>query len=260
MMTMTTLKPQREIHEPVFGPYESRRFGRSLGVNPLPPGGRLCNFDCVYCECGTAPWPLQWELRPQFPSASDIGAALIRAAARPDAGEIDSITIAGNGEPTLAPLLNEIVDVVTEVRDRDFPQARTVVLTNGSMCHKAGIRSALAKLDFRIVKLDAGTNWTLDELNRPSSKLSMAELVRRLSMLPGIIVQSMFVHGPVDNTGRHEVETWAHWLERLGAQSVQIYSLDRVPAKSWVRPVPRKELEAIADFVELTTGIHAEVF
>jgi wyosine [tRNA(Phe)-imidazoG37] synthetase (radical SAM superfamily) len=255
----TTLKAQRDIQQSVFGPFDSRRFGKSLGVNPLPRGGRLCNFDCVYCECASASWPLQFELRPQFPSAENVRDELIMAAERLETRDIDSITIAGNGEPTLTPHLNEIIDAVNEVRDRDFPQARTIILTNGTLSHKAATGSALAKLDCRVVKLDAGTNWTLDELNRPAGKLCMQELVRRISMLPDIVIQSMFVHGPVDNTGPRELESWIHWLQQLAPQSVQIYSLDRQPAKSWVRPVPRKELEAIAARVE-STGIPAQVF
>src|SRR6185369_3665233 len=175
---MSTLQAQRDIQDAVFGPFDSRRFGKSLGVNPLPPGARLCNFDCIYCECRTSPWPLQWELRPQFPTAGQIQDALIKAANAFGPDELDSITIAGNGEPALAPHLDEIVDVVIAARDRDWPQARTVILTNGTMCQKANVRAALAKLDQRVVKLDAGSNWMLDQLNRPAIKLSLTELLR----------------------------------------------------------------------------------
>src|SRR6266498_2592592 len=181
---MATLQAQRDIQEIVFGPYDSRRFGKSLGVNPLPKGSRLCNFDCIYCECATGSWPLEWQLRPQFPTAQDIHDALLTAADTFGSDELDSITIAGNGEPTLSPHLDAIVDVVNAARDRDWPQARTVILTNGTTCHKTKVRSALAKLDQRVVKLDAGTNWMLEQLNRPATKLSMTELLRRISMIP----------------------------------------------------------------------------
>jgi wyosine [tRNA(Phe)-imidazoG37] synthetase (radical SAM superfamily) len=174
--------------------------------------------------------------------------------------ELDSITISGNGEPTLSPHLEAIVDVVNGARDRDWPQARTVILSNGTMCQKASVRAAVARVDERVIKLDAGSNWILEQLNRPAGKLSMIELLRRISMMPDIIVQSMFVHGPVDNTSQREIETWAGWVERLRPVSVQIYSLDRLPAKSWVRQVPRTELESIADYVESRTGISAHVF
>src|SRR5437870_3491469 len=109
---MNALEEARIVQEPVFGPYDSRRLGKSLGVNPLPAGARLCNFDCVYCECATASWPLQWELRPQFPTPDQVRDALASAAARFAPDELDAITISGNGEPTLAPDLDAIVDVV----------------------------------------------------------------------------------------------------------------------------------------------------
>jgi wyosine [tRNA(Phe)-imidazoG37] synthetase (radical SAM superfamily) len=257
---VTTLQAQRDIQETVFGPYDSRRFGKSLGVNPLPKGARLCNFDCIYCECATATWPLEWLLRPQFPTAEEIHDALLAAADTFGSDDLDSITISGNGEPTLSPHLNAIVDVVNAARDRDWPQARTVILSNGTMCHKTTVQAAIAKLDERVIKLDAGTNWILEQLNRPTGKLCVTELLRRISMMPDIVVQSMFVHGPVDNTSPNEIERWAGWLAQLRPTSVQIYSLDRLPAKRWVRPVPRKELESIAEYVESTIAIPTHVF
>jgi wyosine [tRNA(Phe)-imidazoG37] synthetase (radical SAM superfamily) len=259
---MDTLQAQRDVQSIIFGPYDSRRFGRSLGVNPLPPGSRLCNFDCVYCECAGGAWPMKWELRPQFPRPEDIHDALMTAGdlGVNRLGELDAITIAGNGEPTLSPHLDAIVDIVNAARDRDWPQARTVILSNGTTCHKPTVRSALAKLDERVIKLDAGTNWILDELNRPEGTLSITELIRRISNLPDIIIQSMFVHGPVDNTGRAAIDAWTGWIAKLQPASVQIYSLDRMPAKDWVRQVPRRELQSIAEYVETNTGIPAHVF
>jgi wyosine [tRNA(Phe)-imidazoG37] synthetase (radical SAM superfamily) len=254
------LEAQRIVQDVVFGPYESRRFGKSLGINPLPAGARFCNFSCVYCECATAAWPMQWDLRPQFPDAETVRQALAVFAENSPAGELDAITICGNGEPTLSPHFSEIVDVVSEARDRDWPQARTIVLTNGTTCHRLDVRAALARLDERVVKLDGGTNWILDQLNRPAGKLSVSEILRRISMLPEIVIQSMFVHGPVDNTARKDVAIWTDWLARLAPMSVQIYSLDRVPAMSWVRQVPRRELESIARYVESTAGIPVHVF
>jgi wyosine [tRNA(Phe)-imidazoG37] synthetase (radical SAM superfamily) len=257
---VSTLHAQRDIQESIYGPYDSRRFGRSLGVNPLPKGARLCNFDCIYCECAAGSWPLEWDLRPQFPSPEEIHDALLAATDMFDQRDLDSITIAGNGEPTLSPYLNAIVDVVNAARDRDWPHARTVILSNGTMCHKPAVRAALAKLDDRVIKLDAGSKWILEQLNRPTGRLPMAELLSRISTVPQIVIQSMFVHGPVDNTGAEEIRTWASWVARLKPTSVQIYSLDRLPAKSWVRKVSRNELESIADYVETTTGTPTYVY
>jgi len=150
--------------------------------------------------------------------------------------------------------------IVTAARDRDWPQARTVILTNGTTCHKPSVRAALAKLDERVVKLDAGTNWILEQMNRPVGRLCMTELLRRISMVSQLTIQSMFVHGPIDNTRTKDVESWAAWLRLLAPLSVQIYSLDRLPAKDCVRPVPRAELESIAKYLESTAGIPTHVF
>jgi wyosine [tRNA(Phe)-imidazoG37] synthetase (radical SAM superfamily) len=260
MTTLQGLQSQRDIQEIVFGPFDSRRFGKSLGVNPLPKGSRLCNFDCIYCECATGAWPLSWDLRPQFPEPDDVHDALIAAADVFGPDDLDAITISGNGEPTLSPHLDAIVDVVSAARDRNWPQARTVILSNGSMCHKKPVRAALAKLDERVIKLDAGSNWILNQLNRPANNISITELVWRISMAPDIVIQSMFVQGPVDNTGWDEVERWAKWLVQVKPASVQIYSLDRMPAKSWTRQVSRNELDKIAEYVETHTAIPVHVF
>ena len=111
-----------------------------------------------------------------------------------------------------------------------------------------------------MVKLDAGTDWILQQMNRPAGRLCITELLRRISMLPEIIVQSMFVHGPVDNTRPEHVKVWTEWLKRLAPLSVQIYSLDRMPAKSWVREAPLNQLQSIAQYVESSVGIPAHVY
>jgi wyosine [tRNA(Phe)-imidazoG37] synthetase (radical SAM superfamily) len=257
---MSVLQGQRAVQDVVFGPLDSRRFGKSLGVNLLPRGSRVCNFDCIYCECATGKWPIQWELQPAFPDPDDVRRALAAAADTIGSEGLDSITLAGNGEPTLSPHLDAIVDVVTEARDRDWPTARTVILTNGTAVHRSRVRYALAKLDQRAVKLDAGDNWILEQMNRPTGRLSSSQLAHRIAMLPDIIIQSMFVHGPVDNTQPQHVEAWMECLKRINPASVQIYSLDRLPAMPWVRQVERPELESIARYVESRAGIPAHVY
>lgn len=260
MTTTATLQPSRNIQEIVFGPYSSRRFGMSLGVNPLCNGARLCNFDCIYCECSAAPWSPAWELRPRLPGGDDVRRLLAQAAERFRPDDLDAVTICGNGEPTLNPNLEAIADAVVEARDFYWPQARTVILTNGSMCHRPRVCKAVAKLDERVVKLDAGTNWMLDQLHRPAEYLSINDLVWRISVMPEIIIQSMFVEGPVDNTRPEHVRQWIDKLRQLRPLSVQIYSLDRQPAESWVRPVRRERLNEIASQVETAMQIPVHVY
>jgi wyosine [tRNA(Phe)-imidazoG37] synthetase (radical SAM superfamily) len=111
-----------------------------------------------------------------------------------------------------------------------------------------------------VVKLDAGTNWMLDQLHRPAEYLSINDLVWRISVMPEIIIQSMFVEGPVDNTRPEHVRQWIDKLRQLRPLSVQIYSLDRQPAESWVRPVRRQRLNEIASQVETALHIPVHVY
>jgi wyosine [tRNA(Phe)-imidazoG37] synthetase (radical SAM superfamily) len=254
------LHPPRIVQEAVFGPCQSRRFGFSLGVNPLPAGSRLCNFDCVYCECSNGAWSLKWDLKPQFPDGDTVRRALAGATGLFPPDELDAITIAGNGEPTLCRNLESVVDAVIEARDYYWPQARTVILTNGTNCHRPQVGRALAKLDLRVVKLDAGSNWILQQLNGPVENLTISELVWRISIMPDVIIQSMFVEGPVDNTTPEHITRWIDHLRRIRPSMVQVYSLDREPAKPWVRPVRRETLNEIARRVEDSLRIPARVY
>jgi wyosine [tRNA(Phe)-imidazoG37] synthetase (radical SAM superfamily) len=199
-------------------------------------------------------------LQPQFPEPDDVRHFLAVAAKTVRSGDIDSITVCGNGEPTLSPHLDEIVDVVAEARDRDWPSARTVILTNGTTVHRSRVRFALAKLDQRVVKLDAGSNWILDQMNRPQAKLSIWELAHRIAMLPEVVIQSMFIRGTVDNTRPEHIDLWIACLKRIQPMAVQIYSLHRMPAMPWVLQVERQELESIARQVESKIGIPANVY
>jgi wyosine [tRNA(Phe)-imidazoG37] synthetase (radical SAM superfamily) len=260
MPAAISLQPQRIIQDVVFGPYESRRFGISLGVNPLPGGARVCNFDCIYCECSTASWPIKWELRPGMPRGDDVRRGLAEAADRFRSDDLDAITICGNGEPSLNRNLEDIVDAVIDARDYYWPQARTVILTNGSMCHKPHVRTAVSRLDERVVKLDAGSTWYMDQMNRPTDPLSINELVWRISLMPDIVIQSMFVGGPVDNSRPEHVRAWIDKLRKVQPVSVQIYTLDREPAVPWVRSIDRKRLQEIALQVEDEVQVPARVY
>lgn len=108
----------------VFGPIRSRRLGSSLGVNLLPSDGKLCNFDCIYCECG---WNRDGKVdKPRLPDADAVRLALEDSlkSCSAEGTVIDSITFSGNGEPTLNPHFPEIMDVTVELRDRYFPDAK----------------------------------------------------------------------------------------------------------------------------------------
>ena len=154
----------------VFGPIFSRRLGSSLGINLLPQQGKVCNFDCIYCECG---WNKDGLEDRTLPSARDVRKALeaklsaCKAAGTP----IDSITFSGDGEPTLNPEFPEIIDLTLELRDRYYPQARVSVLSNATRAGEEAVFRALQKVDNAILKLDAPTDERVALVNRPVGPL-----------------------------------------------------------------------------------------
>lgn len=162
--------------EIAFGPIYSRRLGSSLGVNILPREGKMCNFDCIYCECG---WNRDWRSGGHFPGEEDVRQALEAklAKAASDGIAIDSITFSGNGEPTLNPEFARIVDVTLELRDKYFPEAQVSVLSNASMLWKEDVLQALMRVDNPILKLDAPDDSLVKKINNPAGRYGTDEAI-----------------------------------------------------------------------------------
>ena len=168
---------------PVFGPIHSRRLGISLGINLLPKGGKVCSFDCIYCECG-----LNKERRTKnpLPTANEVEEGLRRKLQEMKQEGIvpDVLTFAGNGEPTLHPSFPEIVDRVRRIRDELCPSAKMSILSNATQIRRPEIREALRHFDNNILKLDTVNpayinNVDNNELNKHYIS-SYEELKRRL--------------------------------------------------------------------------------
>jgi wyosine [tRNA(Phe)-imidazoG37] synthetase (radical SAM superfamily) len=244
----------------VYGPVRSRRLGISLGVNVLPPGKKICNFNCAYCQygwscAGEAPvdgWP------PPSAVARILGTRLNELAH--GGTRVDRITLAGHGEPTLHPHFREIAAALVAVRDRLAPTAALAVLSNASMLDRTDVRAGLASLDERYLKLDAGDDRTLKTLN--GSPVPIARLIAGLRTMPGFVLQSMFVGDPtgrLDNSGPEPVAAWLHAVAAVRPLAVQIYTLDRAPAWQGLRPVGIERLERIAAQVR-RIGVVADVY
>jgi wyosine [tRNA(Phe)-imidazoG37] synthetase (radical SAM superfamily) len=233
----------------VFGPVRSRRFGRSLGINPLPPDRKLCTFDCVYCECGrTSPSESRRLDEQPFPPVEKVADAVRNAiASLHRAGvPIDSLTLTGNGETTLHPHFEEIIGQLLLLRDHLLPDAQIVVLTNGTRLSNRDVRRALERVDQCVVKIDAGTERMFQLINRPIGPISLEEITRAASELPHVIVQTLFVRGRVDNTTDDEIEGWIERVATVRPQRAQIYSLDRPPAEGGLVAIPLADLDRIA--------------
>jgi wyosine [tRNA(Phe)-imidazoG37] synthetase (radical SAM superfamily) len=247
----------------IYGPVRSRRLGRSLGVNLLPPRRKVCNMNCAYCQYGWtrgaaryrgegSGWPTPARVE------SVVAARLKKAAA--DGEFIDRLTVAGHGEPTLHPEFEDVAERLCRLRDKLAPGIRLAILSNSTTAARAGVRRGLALFDERHMKLDAGDPITYARINGPG--MSITTVVDALRNLPRIIVQAMFVRdtaGVVDNTGEGALNEWLNAIEAIQPASVEIYTLDRSPAMSDLRPVSERRLKEIAARVH-TLGIPAEVF
>ena len=247
----------------IFGPIRSRRLGLSLGINLLPTHSKLCNFDCIYCECG---WNADNASSRRFNSREEVSSRLeevlseMVAAGTPP----DVITFAGNGEPTMHPDFEAIIDDTIALRDRLCPSAKVSVLSNATMIGRESVRRALKRVDNNILKLDSAFDETVRTVNNPCGSYSVENVVENLRLFDGqFILQTMFLRGEyngqkIDNTTNREVEAWLHIVADLHPQKVMVYSLDRdTPCKS-LEKVTREELQQIAARVE-ALGIECSV-
>lgn len=221
----------------VFGPIHSRRLGSSLGINLLPRHGKLCNFDCIYCECG---WNKDGRTDENLPSVQTVVAALEEklSACMAEGTRIDSITFSGHGEPTLHPDFAEIADATVMLRDRYFPEAVISVLSNATMLDRPGVADALRKVDNPILKLDAPTDELVREINRPNGRYSVEAVIEGLKQFKGdFILQTMFLKGasPDYSIQPDALAAWVDIVRRLRPRKVMVYTLDR--------PAPAKGLE-----------------
>ena len=210
----------------VFGPIFSRRLGSSLGINLLPQEGKVCNFDCVYCECG---WNKDGLGDRVLPSAEDVRKALrskleeCSAAGTP----IDSITFSGDGEPTLNPEFPAIIDLTLELRDRYYPAAKVSVLSNATRIGQPGVFEALQKVDNPILKLDAPTDAQVELVNKPAGEYHVAQVVGQMARFGGnFVMQTMFLRGPGWESAQW-TEGWMALVRQLKPREIMVYTIDR---------------------------------
>lgn len=240
----------------IFGPVHSRRLGLSLGVNLLPVDSKLCSFDCIYCECG---WNAEHAGRRRFNRREDVqrllGETLRRMVA--EGTPPDVITFAGNGEPTLHPDFEAVIDDTIALRDALAPTAKVSVLTNATRIGDDSVRRALLRVDNPILKLDSAFDATVRRMNRPQNPdYTVRETVERMKRFDGrMILQTMFLRGvcdgeAIDNTTEEEVAAWLALVQEIRPRQVMVYSLDRDTPCRTLEKVPREELQRIAERVE----------
>ena len=228
----------------VYGPVRSRRLGRSLGINPLPPNRKTCTFDCQYCQYGWSDRAAN--TRAGFPKVVEVLRAVEeRLGTLPEPP--DFLTFSGNGEPTLHPHFPELVAGVLAIRDRAAPAAHVAILSNSSRAGEWRVRDALRRLDVRIMKLDAGRGDTLRRFNQPRRATSVDDLVEHLRRLEDVTIQALFASGPKGNSSDEDVEAWVAAVARVRPLSVQVYSLDRDAPSGEIGRLNESALQRIAD-------------
>ena len=239
----------------IFGPVRSRRLGLSLGVNLLPVESKLCNFDCIYCECG---WNGDHFGKRRFNSREDVQAMLREVLSKmvQDGTPPDVITFAGNGEPTMHPDFEAVIDDTIALRDELCPAAKVSVLSNATQLHREDVRRALLRVDNNILKLDSAFDATVQLVNKPVGSYSVERTVEWMKSFKGqMILQTMFLRGEylgqrVDNTTEEQVEAWLRLVKEIAPRQVMVYSLDRDTPCQTLEKVSREELLQIAARVE----------
>jgi len=229
----------------IFGPIDSRRFGRSLGVD-LSPNVKQCNFDCLYCELKSAKVV---DKQSSVVLVSEVINEIKKATNK--YRDIDVLTLTANGEPTLYPYLDELIDEINKIKG----DIKTLILSNASTINDKKIQKALLKLDSVKLSLDCATKRCFKKLDRASKaidlddiKQGMLEFKKEFSR--DLLIEVLFVEGINDNT--QEVEEINNFLLKLKPTRVDISTIDRPPAYS-IKPISYDRL------YELSLGFDSSI-
>lgn len=241
------------FHSTIFGPIHSRRLGTSLGVNLSPIDGKVCSFDCIYCEAG---YNSQGPGKAGLPSRENVARELEeKLQTMSDAGEkLDVITFSGNGEPTIHPQFAEIIDDTIALRNHYFPAVKISVLSNSTRLGDERVVEALKKVDNNILKLDSAITTTMRLIDQPNVPSFTPEgVIEQIAQFGNqCIVQTMMLRGwhndkRIDNTTDAEVEALLQAYKLINPREVMLYSIDRATPEERLEKVSKEELETIAN-------------
>lgn len=240
---------------PIFGPIKSRRLGISLGINLLPGDGKVCTFDCIYCECG---FNADHKPHSRFPSREEVATALENKLRemQTEGAMPDVLTFAGNGEPTIHPRFGDIIDDTIALRDRYCPGAKVSVLSNSTQIMKPEVFEALMKVDNNILKLDTIDPDYINIVDRPTGQYDIDTIIERMKAFNGkVVVQTMFLKGSVDgkdinNTGDYYVKPWIEAVKQIKPREVMIYTIDRETPMQGLLKASKEELDRIVAMLE----------
>jgi len=251
------LELQRGI---LYGPVNSRRLGKSLGINLSPTNDKFCSFNCVYCHFG---WTKRQSLDftsclYELPRADDVVAAVDDALQ----SNLDFayLTFSGNGEPTLHPQFPDMVQEIVALRDRYRPQVKVALLSNSTGLAYAPVRDVIPRIDRPMFKLDAGREKTFRAINRPAEGIAFQDIIDSLAALDGVYLQTVMIDGTPSNVATDELTAYFTLLNRIHPREVHIYSIDRPVPDQDIRLVSPERLEEIAARGRQETGVNMRAF
>jgi wyosine [tRNA(Phe)-imidazoG37] synthetase (radical SAM superfamily) len=247
----------------IFGPVKSRRLGVSLGINLLPNTRKLCNYNCIYCECG---WNPDVTVAEQIPTAEYVKEQLEATLKNmlDNKEPLDVITFAGNGEPTMHPNFAAIIDHTIALRNKYFPKVELAVLSNSSLIYKNEVFAALKKVDKNILKIDSAFEETCLLMNKPVGYFNLPELIANLKRFEGkLLIQTMFVKGSMngadfDNTSNIEIEALLKVLLEIKPMQVMIYTIARDTPAENLNKISLEKLNEIAQLFK-NSGLDVSV-
>jgi wyosine [tRNA(Phe)-imidazoG37] synthetase (radical SAM superfamily) len=224
-----------------FGPVNSRRFGISLGVDLVPY--KTCSLNCVYCECGET--TAVTSARDEYVPTDDVIAEL--DAYLSGSPRLDAVTFSGSGEPTLHAGIGRII---SHIKKR-FPRYTIVILTNGTMLWDRNVRQSISEADIVVPSLDAVSPGAFARICRPADDITPEKVIDGLiefrKEFGGRIYLEIFIV-PGINDNKEELTKLKKACIRIRPDKIQINSLDRPGAESWVEPAGMDELLSIREF------------
>ena len=246
---------------PIFGPIHSRRLGISLGINLLPGDGKVCTFDCIYCECGLN---ADHRSRTPLPTREDVAKALEEKLLqmKSEGTEPDVLTFAGNGEPTIHPQFPEIIADTIATRNRLCPNAKVSVLSNSTLITREKVFNALKSVDNNILKLDTVDVSYIRKIDRPQGAYDIDAIIEKMQAFEGdVVIQTMFMKGElngesIDNTGDKYVKPWIEAVKRIAPREVMRYTIDRETPIKGLQKATHEELDHIVELLK-NEGIKA---
>lgn len=242
----------------VYGPVDSRRLGKSLGIN-LFPGTKICNYNCVYCDCGNNQVE-KFSFLPLDEIKKAIKAGLEEAILNNT--PIDYITFAGNGEPTLYPGFAEIVDYICKIRTDLQLYKPLAIFTNATLLHKKGVSNAVNKIDAVFVKIDAGNNETFDKISGIQGKSAFKKVIANTKLLKNYTLSSAIIfNSGFENINTFQKQSFIQILKGINPQMVTFYTIEYPTPQPFEATVKRINLrDTMEKMLNLSEFIAANGF